>query len=76
LTFLSGVFYSIHSLPPFWQGLSHLNPFFYMIDGFRYGFFGISDFPPQASLAVVGVSLAALSAAALGLLKSGYKLRG
>ena len=40
LTFLSGVFYSIHSLPPFWQALSHFNPFFYMIDGFRYGFFG------------------------------------
>jgi len=76
LTFLSGVFYSIHSLPPFWQGLSHLNPFFYMIDGFRYGFFGTSDFPPQASLAVVGLSLAALSALALGMLKAGYKLRG
>ena len=76
LTFLSGVFYSIHTLPPFWQGLSHLNPFFYMIDGFRYGFFGTSDFSPQASLAVVGLSLLALSAAALGMLKSGYKLRG
>jgi ABC-2 type transport system permease protein len=76
LTFLSGVFYSIHSLPPFWQGLSHLNPFFYMIDGFRYGFFGTSDFPPHASLTVVGLSLLALSAAALGMLKSGYKLRG
>ena len=76
LTFLSGVFYSIHSLPPFWQGLSHLNPFFYMIDGFRYGFFGTSDFSPQASLTVVGLSLLALSAAALGMLKSGYKLRG
>jgi len=76
LTFLSGVFYSIHSLPPFWQGLSHLNPFFYMIDGFRYGFFGASDFPPQASLAVVGLSFLGLAAAALGLLKSGYKLRG
>ena len=76
LTFLSGVFYSIHSLPPFWQGLSHLNPFFYMIDGFRYGFFGTSDFPPQASLAVVGVSLLGLTALGLGMLKSGYKLRG
>ena len=76
LTFLSGVFYSIHSLPPFWQQVSHLNPFFYMIDGFRYGFFGASDFPPQASLAVVAVSLLGLSAAALALLKSGYKLRG
>jgi len=46
LTFLSGVFYSIHSLPAFWQGLSHFNPFFYMIDGFRYGFFGVSDVHP------------------------------
>ena len=54
LTFLSGVFYSIHSLPSFWQGLSHANPFFYMIDGFRYGFFGVSDVPPVVSLAVVG----------------------
>jgi ABC-2 type transport system permease protein len=76
LTFLSGVFYSIHSLPAFWQGISHLNPFFYMIDGFRYGFFGVSDFPPAASLAVVAVSLLALSATSLALLKSGYKLRG
>ncbi len=41
MTFLSGVFYSIQSLPPFWQAASHLNPFFYMIDGFRYGFFGV-----------------------------------
>ena len=68
--------YSIHSLPPFWQKLSHLNPFFYMIDGFRYGFFGASDFPPLASLAVVGLSLLGLTAATLWLLKSGYKLRG
>jgi len=75
LTFLSGVFYSLRSLPAFWQGLSHLNPFFYMIDGFRYGFFGASDFPPLASLAVVGLSFLALSTAALLLLRSGYKLR-
>ena len=54
LTFLSGVFYSIHTLPPFWLAVSHLNPFFYMIDGFRYGFFGMSDIAPQVSLAVVG----------------------
>ena len=51
MTFLSGVFYSIHSLPPFWQTVSHLNPFFYMIDGFRYGFFGVSDVSPWLSLA-------------------------
>ena len=75
LTFLSGVFYSIRSLPLFWQSASHLNPFFYMIDGFRYGFFGVSDIPPLASLAVVAVSLALLSAGCLLLLRSGYKLR-
>ena len=72
---LSGVFYSIHSLPELWQQVSHLNPFFYMIDGFRYGFFGVSDFPPAASLAVVGVSFVLLAAAVLRLLQSGYKLR-
>lgn len=76
LTFLSGVFYSIHSLPEFWQHASHLNPFFYLIDGFRYGFIGASDFAPLASLAVGGLSFVILSAIALALLKSGYKLRG
>jgi ABC-2 type transport system permease protein len=75
LTFLSGVFYSIHTLPPFWQHLSHANPFFYMVDGFRYGFFGASDFPPLASLAIVFASLLAVSSATLLLLRSGYKLR-
>ena len=75
MTFLSGVFYSIHSLPAFWQGLSHLNPFFYMIDGFRYGFFGQSDVSPWLSLAIVAVALAAASALALHLLRIGYKMR-
>jgi ABC-2 type transport system permease protein len=75
LTFLSGVFYSIHSLPGFWQSLSHANPFFYLVDGFRYGFFGVSDFPPAASLAVVAASFLVVSFATLSLLKSGYKLR-
>jgi ABC-2 type transport system permease protein len=75
LTFLAGVFYSIHSLPAFWQRVSHFNPFFYMIDGFRYGFFGVSDVAPGTSLAVVGVFLAALAAITLGLLKAGYRLR-
>ncbi len=76
LSFLSGVFYSIHSLPHFWQQVSHLNPFFYMIDGFRYGFFGTGDIDPQISLSVVGVSFLVLSWLTLRLLKSGYKLRG
>jgi ABC-2 type transport system permease protein len=75
LTFLSGVFYSIHSLPAFWQKLSHLNPIFYMIDGFRYGFFGQSDVSPWLSLAVVTASFVVLSFFTLWLLKSGYKLR-
>ena len=75
LTFLSGVFYSIHSLPPLWQGLSHANPFFYMVDGFRYGFFGVSDFPPLASLAIVAGFVLVVSSVNLWLLKSGYKLR-
>lgn len=75
LTFLSGVFYSIHSLPPFWQALSHFNPFFYMIDGFRYGFFGLSDIAPETSLVVVGIFCFGLTALTLFLLKRGYKLR-
>jgi ABC-2 type transport system permease protein len=75
MTFLSGVFYSIHSLPPFWQALSHFNPFFYMIDGFRYGFFGVSDVSPWLSLAVVSIAFALLSALALYLLRTGYKIR-
>ena len=75
MTFLSGVFYSIQSLPPFWQAASHLNPFFYMIDGFRHGFFGTSDVSPWISLGVVGCSLVAVCGLCLSLLRSGYKIR-
>ncbi len=75
LTFLSGVFYSINSLPPFWRAISHANPVFYMIDGFRYGFFGTSDVSPWLSLAIVGSSFIVLSIAIHAVLKSGYKLR-
>ena len=74
-TMLSGVFYSIHSLPAAWQVVSHFNPFFYMIDGFRYGFFGISDNSPWSSLAIVFCFFIAVSAVALRLLQKGYKLR-
>ena len=76
MTFLSGVFYSIHSLPTFWQGVSHLNPFFYMIDGFRYGFFGVSDVSPWLSLGIVAGALLGVSAIAVHLLRIGYKIRG
>ena len=75
LTFLSGVFYSIHSLPPFWQQVSRFNPIFYMIDGFRHGFFGVSDISPWISLAIVGTCFALLTALTLAMLKRGYKLR-
>ncbi len=75
LTFLSGVFYSIHSLPAFWQTASHFNPFFYMIDGFRYGFFGKSDVSVWVSFGVTSFAFLSLSLATLALLKSGYKLR-
>ena len=75
LTFLSGVFYSIHSLPPFWQAFSHWNPVFYMIDGFRHGFFGISDVSPWLSLAVTSATFLALALLTLAMLRSGYKLR-
>jgi ABC-2 type transport system permease protein len=74
-TFLAGVFYSIHSLPPFWQAVSHFNPFFYMIDGFRYGFFGQSDVNPLISFAVISVFLMVLATLAVQMLKRGYKLR-
>ncbi|EXI78430.1 MAG: Inner membrane transport permease YadH [Candidatus Accumulibacter appositus] len=75
LTMLSGVFYSIHSLPEFWQLVSRFNPVFYMIDGFRFGFFGVSDVAPESSVAVVTATLLLVSAATLALLRSGYKLR-
>ena len=74
-TFLAGVFYSIHSLPGFWQAVSHFNPFFYMIDGFRHGFFGQSDISPWTSLAIVSAFFAVLAAVAINLLRGGYKLR-
>jgi ABC-2 type transport system permease protein len=76
MTFLSGVFYSIHSLPSFWQTVSHFNPFFYMIDGFRYGFFGVSDVSPWLSLGIVGSAFLVVSAVAVHLLRIGYKIRG
>jgi ABC-2 type transport system permease protein len=75
LTMLSGVFYSIHSLPPFWQRVSHFNPVFYMIDGFRYGFFGVSDVAPLTSLSVVAASYVVVALITLSMLRRGYKLR-
>jgi len=75
MTFLSGVFYSVGSLPPFWKGVSHLNPFFYMIDGFRHGFFGVSDVSPWVGLLVVGTAALVVCGVCLHLLRIGYKIR-
>jgi ABC-2 type transport system permease protein len=75
LTFLSGVFYSTHTLPGLWREVSRLNPFFYMIDGFRYGFFGLSDVNPLVSLGIVAAFFVLIAAVAMRLLASGYKLR-
>ena len=74
-TFLAGVFYSVHSLPPFWQVVSRLNPFFYAVDGFRYGFFGQADIAPWTSLVIAMGAFAVLSCFTLLLLHRGYKLR-
>jgi ABC-2 type transport system permease protein len=75
LTFLSGVFYRIDTLPDFWENISYYNPFFYMIDGFRYGFFGVSEIDIAISLAIVSIFLAIVSAWCLWLLHIGYKIR-
>ena len=74
-TFLAGVFYSVHTLPAVWQSVSHLNPFFYMVDGFRYGFFGQSDVPPAISLAIVAATLVLVAGVALRMLHTGWRIR-
>jgi len=75
LAFLSGTFYSIESVPPLFQVLAHLNPFFYFIDGFRYGFIGQTDGTLMTGLAVLTGTNLALGLWAWYLLHTGYKLK-
>lgn len=75
LSFLSGVFYSVSSLTPFWATLSHANPLFYMIDGFRYGMIGASDVQPLTGLWISGSFALAVSALCIILIHKGYRLR-
>lgn len=75
LTFLAGVFYSVHQLPPLWQAVSHLNPFFYLIDGFRFGMYGVSDVSPWLSLSISAVAATALTLLTLRLIQKGWRLR-
>jgi len=75
LTFLSGVFYSVHALPEIWQQATWFNPFFYMVDGFRFGMLGVSDVSPWMDLAVTGVFALLLTLTCLHLLRTGWKIR-
>ena len=75
LTFLSGTFYSIHDLPPVWQTISHYNPFFYMIDGFRYAMTGTSDADPAMGALVLLGTIAALWALAQTMFARGWRLK-
>lgn len=76
LTFLGGVFYSVEMLPPAFRRFTLANPVFYMVDGLRFGMLGISDASPWTGAALLGGLAAAAVAAAYGLLRSGYELRG
>jgi ABC-2 type transport system permease protein len=75
LTYLSGVFYSIQILPPFWQTVSMYNPLLYLVDAFRYGFLGISDIPILKCLIVAFLFVILLVSASTFVLKRGYVLR-
>ncbi|OGX36240.1 MAG: ABC transporter permease [Omnitrophica WOR_2 bacterium RIFCSPHIGHO2_02_FULL_52_10] len=75
LIYLGGVFYSIQSLPPFWQVLSHYNPVLYMVNGFRYGFHGFSDVNVLLSFLILAVLAVMLLAANLFLLARGTGLK-
>jgi ABC-2 type transport system permease protein len=76
LTFLGGVFYDVRALPEALQVLSHLNPILYVVEGMRAGLLGTSAVDPRIGLAALGAAAAVLVAAALALLRAGWKLRG
>ena len=75
LTYLGGIFYSINLLPEFWQSVSHANPILYMINGFRYGFLGVSDIPLGVSYGIIMIFAATLFTFNLKLLNRGYGIR-
>jgi ABC-2 type transport system permease protein len=75
LAFLSGTFYSIEALPPVMQTMSHWNPFFYIIDGVRFGTIGVSDSSPWLGLGVVTVASAVVLGIVWNWLRKGYRLK-
>lgn len=75
LTFLGGSFYSIKMLPPVWQKISMLNPFVYLINGFRWSFYGKADISLTTSLSVIFILLVVSTLAVRWVFKTGYKLK-
>lgn len=75
MTFLSGTFYSIDRLPEIWQTIAHFNPFFHMIDGFRYGFIGHADGDPLVAITILAFVNLLLAALCLWMLRTGYKIK-
>ncbi|ETX16053.1 multidrug ABC transporter permease [Roseivivax halodurans JCM 10272] len=75
LAFLSGTFYSVSALPPVMYELTHVNPIFYLIDGARYGMIGVSDSSPLLGFVISVVSVAAITAVAWRMFRSGYRLK-
>ncbi len=75
LTYLGGIFYPITVLPPFWQTVSQLNPILYMVNGFRYGFLGVSDMSVWVSIVVLALSILVVSVGVWWLFTKGYGLR-
>ncbi|MGR6430623.1 ABC transporter permease [Rhizobium sp. PAMB 3174] len=75
LTFLGGSFYSINMLPPFWQWVSHLNPVLYLVSGFRWSFYEVSDVNPLISLGMISLFLLVCLSIVFWMFKTGYRLK-
>ncbi|MEM1378188.1 MAG: ABC transporter permease, partial [Pseudomonadota bacterium] len=75
LVFLGGSFYSISMLPPFWQNVTLLNPVLYLVSGFRWSFYEISDVSPTVSIIFILAFLSACSAGVYWIFKTGYKVK-
>ena len=75
LTFLGGTFYSIDMLPPFWRQVALLNPIVYLVDGFRWAFYGIAAVGPTISFAMTLAMLLVCVGVVIWIFKTGYRLR-
>jgi ABC-2 type transport system permease protein len=75
IVYLAGVFYSIHQLPPFFQQITYLNPVFYIINGFRYGFLGVADVPFTTCISVLGGLILASFLGAYWIIRQGFGLK-